>query len=350
MAKTKKQPATEFENAVDFLSLLYSDKDDQSTFVRITNNFGTAYNMTIGLGCPIQVDMECCPNIDLLREAVKRCKDNFALTHFSQDKLIVRQDDFHAFIPCLRDSNALTWIEPNPPQASIGNDFIKALDRVSAFADDKAERLLEAAIQLYGQSVIATCSSVVIEAWHGFNMPDGLLLPKQAAKMLHKIKKELISFGFSKDSITFYFADHSWLFSQLYKERLPDIRQHIEKAKFNNLRQIPHNFFKAVEEVAPFSTSGFVWVEGNRVSSHPFTVVYEGSGLSLNFDGPGHAWRRYGVDDLHRIRKIANMWDEHGQDDATVFFGEGVRGMLWHNTNEPTMQGTAPNDDEDIPF
>lgn len=352
MAKAKKQPASEFEKAVDFLALLYNAKDDQTIYCRIVDGEATAYNMIVGIGTPIHIDFQCCPNVDLLREAIKRCKDNFVIAQYSPDKLIVRQDEFHAFIPCLRSDAALTITQPDAPVATMGEAFIEALDKVSAFADDKAPRLLEAAIQLYDGSVLATCGSVVIEAWHGINMPNGLLLPKVAAKVLHKIKKEIVSFGISPTSITFHFADGSWMKSQLYKDKLPDIRQHINGASMNGLEPIPHKFFEAVAEVYPFSVDGFIWVEGNRVASHPFSVVDQGSGLSLPFDDSmfGMEFRRYKGDDLHMIRKIAKQWNVNGRDDGTLFVGEQVRGMIWHSKQKETTLGATPNDDEDIPF
>lgn len=350
MAKKSKRVPSALEQAVDFLSLLYKGQEDQTTYCNIVDAHATAYNMIVGVGTAIGIEIDCCPHIGLLAESIRRCESGFALTRYSEDKLYIKQEDFHAFIPCLRNPAFLQWTEPDAPIAPLGAQFITAIDSVSPLADDKAETLINAAIQLYGNSVMATSGSLVMQAWHGFDMPDGMLFPKVAAKILHKIKKPLVAFGFSNISITFHFADNSWLKSQLYRDKLPDIRPHMDGADFTALRPIPHNFFDAVEQVAPFSKDGQVWVEGNRVSSHPFHIRDEGSGLTLSFDGQGHSCRVYRFIDLLAIRKVANAWSEFGREDATVFFGDNLRGMVWHKAATAEGQIYSAITDDDIPF
>lgn len=343
MAKQKKPEVSSFEKALDFLALTYKAGEDQSTYSFMELGTAVAFNLTVGLGSPIDVDLAACPHIDLLRTAIERCGPTFAITQLAQNKIIVRANDFHAYIPCI-DPNGLVWPTPDRMVAEINDDFLEALNKVAPMADAKAETVLECAIQLYDGSVLATNKSLVIEAWHGTSMPDGLLLPKVAAVLLRRAKKHLKGFGFSENTITFYFTDGCWLRSQLYRDKLPNIKRHIEAASQDHLRDIPHDFFPAVEKVAPFSTSGHIWVEGNLVRSHPFHVTQEGSGLTLEFSGEGHDYRVYGAHDLHLIRNIATKWDEYARDDGTLFFGEKVRGMIWH---QKKMEVSA---DDDIPF
>jgi hypothetical protein len=347
MTKGKKPEVSSFEKALDFLALTYKAGEDQSTYAFMEMGSAVTFNLTVGLGSPIDVDLAACPHIDLLRTAIQRCGQTFAITQLAVNKLLVRANDFHAYIPCVVPGN-LVWPSPDAMIAPLNDDFLEALNKVAPMADTKAETVLECAIQLYDGSVLATNRSVVIEAWHGNPTPEGLLLPKVAAVLLRRAKKHLQGFGFSPTTMTFHFTDGCWLRSQLYQDRLPNIKRHIEGASQDHLHDIPYDFFPAVDKVAPFSASGNVWVEQNLVSSHPFDAKEEGSGLALEFSGEGHAYRVYGASDLHLIRKIATKWDEHARDDGTLFFGEKVRGMIWHGKKR---EGTAPSaDDNDIPF
>ena len=347
MAKRqKKAEVSSLEQALQFLSMNFKVGEAQTMHSRMENGTAVTFNMVVGLGTPIDIDLCACPQVDLMLAAVQRCGPTLAITQLSPHKLVVRSQDFHAYVPCI-DPAACSWPKPDTPIAEIGADFIGALHKVAPFTDAKGETVLESSIQLLDGSVLATNRSVVVEAWHGTSMPEGLLIPVEAAKLLHKSKKELRLFGYSPTTITFYFADNSWLRTQLFQDKLPNIKAHIERASQEHMHDVPHDFFAAVEKVAPFSTSGKIWIENNLVSSHPFDAKEEGSGLALEFAGNGHAYRVYAASDLHKIRKIATKWDEFGRDDGTLFFGEKIRGMIWHQKKAEPLSSA---EDDDIPF
>ena len=64
---------------------------------------------------------------------------------------------------------------------------------------------------------------MLMEAWHGLDLPPNVPLPKQFVAALVKQKKNLTGFGFSRSSATFYFEDGCWLRTQLYSDEWPDV-------------------------------------------------------------------------------------------------------------------------------
>lgn len=335
------------EQALDFLSLAYKAGETQSTYCFMELGTAICFNMIIGVGTRIEEDIAACPHVGLLRSALDRCGTEYVITQLSTEKLLVRSGEFHAYIPCL-EAAALAWCQPDAALAPLDDRFREALEKVAGLAVTKADSVLECSIQLNAGSVIATNRRVILEAWHGIDFPDGLLMPKVAFAKLNKVKKRLQSFGFSPTSLTLYFEDGSWLFTKLFQDKWPaNVKEHLSID--NQSHPIDESFFAAVKKVLPFSSSGAIWVEGNMVSSHPPFVKEEGSGLSLPFDGLQFEPRTYVGSDLLFVSHYATKWDANARNDGTSFFGNNLRGII-HHGNFSIIDPTGPTDDEDIPF
>lgn len=337
----KKNPKSSLEQALDFLTIPYKIGEDQSTYCRIDENRAVSFNLTIGVGTPIEEDLSACPQIALFQAAIERAGMEFAITQLSPSKLLVRSGDFHAYVPCL-DPSAFVWCQPDAAVAPLDERFIEALDKIAGLATTAGETVLETSIQLNDGSVVATNRSVIMEAWHGCSFPTGMLIPKLAYMKLRKAKKKITAFGFSTTSVTFYFEDSTWLFTKCFDTKWPSSVNAMLSSQ-----GIPHavdkSFFDAVKKVEPFSV-GKIYVEGNLVSSHPFGTKEEGSGLSLPFEGERYEPRIYLSEDLMYISRHATKWNANARPDGTAFFGDNLRGVIFHEHLH------KPDIDEDIPF
>lgn len=307
-------------------------------------NQTVAFNMVIGVGIRIEEDLCACPHVGLLLAAIARCGEQYSITQLSPEKLLVRSGDFHAYVPCL-DPSKLSWCVPDALAGTLDDRFMEALEKVAGLAVTNSERVIECSIQLNDGSVIATDRSVIMEAWHGNAFPSGLLLPKVAYTKLRKAKKRIIGFGFSEQSVTFYFEDQSWLLSRLFLDKWPPgIQSHLTPDSVSH--PIDASFFEAVKKVSPFSNN--IYVDGNLVSSHPFYVKEEGSGLALPFEGVQYEPRVYTSEHLLFVSRFAKRWDANARENGTAFFGDNLRGVI-HHAYFPNPDN-APTDDEDIPF
>ena len=280
-----------------------------------------ATNGVLSAATPIQDEIETCPHTYALLAAMDKCAGPFALTS-EPDALTVRSDDFQAVIPCA-PGELLPNIYPDQPVALCDARLTDALGLVAPLVADNAVTLLQASIQLRGMSVLATDREVIAEAWHGVDMPPGLLLPKSAATALAKCGKQLIKFGFSAESITFWFDDGSWLKSQLFTEtNLPNVMQYL--ANQVNIGPIPKGFFDAAEMLAPFSTDGMVYCNDGVMRTDKAETI-----LAANVQVPGAPNKmRFKIENLLFIRKLVTNVDFDGHKDAAIFFGENFRAAV----------------------
>lgn len=340
--KKEKDQRSSLERALDLLSLVHNVKQECSLYCEMESNFATAFNMVVGVGTAIEEDLAACPQIDLLRAAITRCGESYAITQLSPQKLLVRSGEFHAYIPCVTPAS-LYRVTPDLRIAGLNDRFMEALAVVAPLASTTGERVIDCSIQLNDGAVIATNRTVLIEAWHGNSFPSGLLIPKSSYMILKRSKKKVIAFGFSPDSVTFYFEDYNWLYTKLFKDKWPDVQNHLNLEY--TTRNIPADFFAAAKKVSPFG-NGSVYVEGNLVSSHPPNVKEEGSGLALTVEGVTHEPRIYAWNDLALIAKHALRWDEKFHKQRTMFTGDNLRGLVYHGEQTDSIA----NQDEDIPF
>lgn len=313
----------------------------------LESHLATAFNSIIAAGTTIEEDLNACPHSSLLLAALERSGERYTITQLSPEKLVVRTDDFEAFIPCM-DRSLLSWPTPDAPIAVIDDRLIAALHKVAPLLSATAETVVEQSIQLNAGSCIATDRTVIAEAWHGLDLPSGLLLPKQIVTAIRKAKKHLKAFGCSNLTATFYFEDDTWLRTQLFQDRWPRaVTEYLNCT--TNPHKVPPFLFEAANQVAPFS-AGRVFIKDGLISSHPFDAVEEGSSLKLPI-GSEHKERSYHIDNLDFASKFTEWWDEDARPDATYFMGKEVRGLISHVIpNRELASDRITREDQDIPF
>jgi hypothetical protein len=330
-------------DALRFVALAQrKEGNDPDTHCRMFNKWAVATNGVLTAGTPIQDDIQTCPHTHALLAAMDQCTGPFALAQMAPDALSVRSGEFQAVIPCV-GQDRLPALAPDNPCGLCDNRLIAALELVAPLVADNSITLLLASIQLRGPSVVATDREIVMEAWHGIDMPGNppLLIPKSAATALAKCGKDIIKFGYSAESITFWLHDGSWLKSQLFTEwKLPDVMQY-----FNlpcNPWPLPKGFFEAVEKLAPFSTDGFIYCKNDTMLTDKADII-----LAANMHVPGVPDdMRFKLKNLNFIAKLTSRADFRASEHAALFFGDNVRAAI--SVTHDSVD--SANDDEDIPF
>lgn len=295
------------------------------THIGLKNNWAIAFNGIVAAGAPITEDVTCHPHNLLLIEALSKCDENFSLTQLDNNRLSVKSGKFKAIVPCL-DTDLMQEAFPDPIIVPVTNIFKDAVEAVAVLANEHAHEIIAHSILMNGPSVISTNGTMLLEYWHGLDLPPSIPLPKEFVVALAKQKKNLIGFGLSNCSVTFHFKGGCWIRSQLYAKQWPDVSRILNRQA--NLWTIDQNFFKALEAIEPFSIDGNVYSDLNLLKSHADEGIgasYECSGIPKGFVYP--------IKQLKIIKPFCKRvdWMAPGVHDSSyclVFEGDACRGVI----------------------
>ena len=322
--KPSEKTSSKLLEVVRFLSLVSKDEGSPSdTHILLQNKTATAFNGTIGAGAIIEEDLNCAPHTKTFLNALAKCGENYSLTQVDQYRLSIKSGPFKAIIPCI-DPVLLYFPTPDANVAPIDDSFKSSLQLIEKIKPENGQRVITLSFLMNGASVLATDGKILIEAWHGLNLPTNIPIPKAIIPVLLSAKK-LVGFGLSSTTATFYLEDNSFIRTQLYAEAWPDISNILNKQ--SSPIAIPKDFFKGLEAVKDFSRNGFVYFNENKLNSHPEKEIgaeFEVEGLKF---GPV-----YSIKYLSIIKEMATKIDFYVPAERKsmmlMFTGEKCRGIL----------------------
>lgn len=334
MARPKKRTTEEvkpqtnsFVEALNFLKTVTKEIGTvYETHVYLRNGFATASNGILSAGIKITDDLFAAPNNKLMIEALSKCGQNLSITQLDNNRLSIKSEKFKAIVPCI-DPNLLAFSIPDNPIGEINNKFREAIEVLSCIQFGATERVIDNSILLNGQSVVATNGYMLVEAWHGIDLPNAIALPKDIIKSLGK--KNLVKFGFSLNSFTFWYEDESWIKTQIMAKPWPDISVIVNGP--SNPFLFPTDFYNGLDAITPFSEDGNAHFAKERLSSHDT----EGVGASFEVKGLP-AGPIYPIRQLTLIKDLADTVDfiaplERGY--CLRFFGKSMRGLIAGRNN-----------------
>ncbi|AXC34309.1 DNA polymerase processivity factor [Escherichia phage Shy] len=288
--------------------------------VVIQNQTISAFDGQLTIGRRIEEDLTACPQSDLLAAALGKCGEQFSITQGDNSRITIQSGKFKAVVPCV-DLTSMPTTYPDPNIAVIDNRIKEGFAAVMALATEGAASVLEASLLLQANSVYATNKIVVLEFWHGIDLPPGLVIPKAAAQVIAKSERDLVGFGFSASSATFWFDDESFIKTQLFSECWPNVDAILNKNV--NPWPLPDGFFDAVKAVASFTATGNVYFAKGEMRSHPDGLdgaQYEVEGLPA-----GQAYNGKLLLMIEPYMLSADFTSYNGQ---AFFFGDGIRGAI----------------------
>lgn len=301
------------------------------THCRLDANWAVIFNGIVGIGHKIDSDIRACPHLKTLITALTKCKDTVQITQLDNNRLSVKSGRFQAYVPCI-DIEVLNPIVPDLPIAAIDDRVKVSLATVGVIAKENAQRVLLASVMLRSGSAIATDGVILMESWHGIDLPP-LTLPKTFVTILSKIDKKLNSFGVHCDelgnfnSATFYFEDGSWVKSQLYVEPWPHNLDSILNTQAT-LWPIPAGLPEAIETIAPFATENHVYfdtkhVRTNRSRDKGAICEIEGTlPLNIIFN------MEYLKTILQHAKQVDWLSDADLEKRMSIFYGDKFRALL----------------------
>lgn len=351
--------------ALKFISFAQKDVPNAApnqTHCALVNGWAIAYDGAIALGIPIEEQLFAFPHTESMLNALAKCGQQFVITQLDGNRLSVKSGagGFRATVQCV-SPNDIPYSKPDENVYEITDDLKFGLDTIVKLCDDKQETIVEVAVLVRQNTMVSSDRQMMIEHWHGFNLPT-MSLPKSAILALTKIQKKLVGFGYSGHTATFHFEDKSWLRTQLYVEPYPVGAVDQIFARHNSPLEIPPNFYEGVKAVAPFSEGGnnrTIFLAKNAIQSH------ENPNQGATFDVVGLPQGiRYKLKHLMLTEQFAKKADLVGNNQAGYFYGDRTRAAVMQvaMTSEERMrlyreqQAKLPAPtgqdeyDKDIPF
>lgn len=291
-----------------------------ATHCALFNGMAVAYDGVLSVAHRIPDELNACPNTASLLAALAKCGQGFTITHLDSGRLAVKSDKFKAFVPCVA-FDEMPQVEPDAKIAVIDDRIKAALAAVVPLASETAQRVAFAATLLQANSAVATNGSVLLEYWHGIDLPPGLLLPKAAVNAILKTPKPLAGFGYSQSSATFYFDDESYIKTQLYDERYPNYESVLDAPSAP--LPLPEDFFTAVAAVEPFSENNVCYFADGAMRSH----AIESEGASYEIEGLPFPMA-FNMQFLRMVEPSFKQVCFDKEKGKALFFGENARGAI----------------------
>jgi hypothetical protein len=276
----------------------------------------------LSAGIAIQEEIEACPNTQKLIDALKKCPEAVNLTMITNNELSVRSGNFQATVPCINQVD-IPSIFPNLHPVSITMEFELSLRRVGEVVSERAKTVLQSSVQLRGGSIVGSNGDVILEAWHGLQLPDGPIVPKLFISAINKQRgKSLYSLGIDGDSLTAYFPDGSWIKTALQRDlNFPDLPAYLTLP--SNPIPLPLGFFEAIERLAPFSRNGRLYFTDEGICTDNYTKdgainLCEGLPIGISFT----------IESLQLLAGLIDKIDFNVSKRLVYFFGPNVRGCV----------------------
>jgi hypothetical protein len=295
----------------------------EQTHCRIFGGWVMASNGVVSAAHPITEDVSAAPATHRLTDALRNAPGAVSMTLMDAERLSVRSGDFQAVVPCI-DPAVVPTISPDGALSLCDNRLADALQVAGALVVEGAEKVVNCSVQIRGTSVMASNGTVILEAWHGVNMPSLVIVPKMFITALGKIKKPIARFGFCDFSFTLWFDDNSWLKTQVYPTttNLPNLEQYLNID--STPVPVPKQLFEVVKRLEPFSEDGQVYftADGARVTSGQTFAIDQLKNVPVGFS--------FSIKGLLSIAPYCETIHFNAAEGITLFFSKTklVRGAI----------------------
>jgi len=280
-ASAKKEKQSSAQGLIDALRFIKAAQVAQGlpyqTHCVIANNWVCATDGAITAGMKCEETLNVAPHTDTLLSALVKCgAEPLAISELDSGRLSVKAGKFKSLVPC-EDIDSMPAIWPDP-QCAVIDDTIKAgFKLLYDIALDSGPEPMKLAVMLQANTMVCTNGALIIEVWHGIDLPPWILIPKAAAFYISKVDKKLTGFGYSSASATFYFEDGSFYKTQLFQGNYPNYERLFTEA---NYWPLPNDFWTAVDTLSDMSEHA-LYFRTNRIQ----TDSNEAKGSSFDVDG-----------------------------------------------------------------
>jgi hypothetical protein len=320
--KAKATQALKLMEALAFIEPATAAADNPNhEFVNLSNKRAVAFNGVLSAGMEIEEELHLAPKLDTLKRALSKTGKSLTITELPSGRLSVKGEKITVQVPCVAP-DTLPPIGPDAAIAPINDEIKSAFKALEGILSETGERVFETALMLESQFATATNGKILMQYWHGNDLPPGLLLPRAFIQAVGHQFKALQAFGWSQyedgkaRSVTFWFEDSSWIKTQVYVDKYPDVNPMLDVA--NSPADPPSGLWEGCATIAEFDENEFITFEDGFVKAGD--AEYPVNGLQGN--------RQFGYKLLKKIIPFAKTIDLTTYPDRAHFFGEKVRGVI----------------------
>lgn len=311
--------------ALKFVSVAQRDNGfSYQTHVSMQRGLLSAFDGLITAGYPIEENVNACPHSGLLALALSRCIDTLTMTVSDDGKIHIASGKYKAKVPCV-EFDEMTEARPDANVHAIGEEFRVALAASATLASEGASDLICGSVLVTAQTVIGTNRNVMLEYYHGMNLPEcGMVIPKASCNAIAKVVGTLVGFGYNHDAktCTFWFENGAWLKTQLMENKWPKSCDVVLSAPHEPW-PVPVDLFDGIRAIMPYSGSANGITFGENVIS-----CQDGKGeATYEIEGvlPGRAINgKY----VLLMEKYITTFDFATATDKATFRGPGCRGVI----------------------
>lgn len=316
-------------DALRFVAAAVARKDyvqDLQHF-RIKDGRVTGFNGVVALSSDIDVDLDIHPNASKMLAAIKACPGTIALNMTPAGRLAIKSEKFKSFVECLPQESA-QFPEPEGEAVDLGENFMPGIRALAPAMGIDASRIWAMGIKLQNQSMFATNNVMLVEYWHGTDIPLDVVIPDVCVKELLRIGENPTRVQVNDRCITFWFGEKRWLRSQLIEPTgwPMAIMDKVLASSDGEQLAFPPGFFEAVDTLKPFlGDAGSLYLTAQSLG----TSSHDGEGTSIDVVTPGVTdMQAYHHRQLTVLGEIAKTIDWTGYPQPCMFRGDRLRGAL----------------------
>ncbi len=273
--KAEAKAAAKLLEALDFVGHA-SDITSNFAFarhIRFINGWAVSYDGCMRAGHPIEEDLNLCPHVGHLKSALAKAGASLALSALDSGRLSVAGGKFRAVVPCA-PPDAMPPVFMDPSIAPLDDRVKAGFAAVLRLAKDEAETLIERTLLLRANTVVGCNGNLMLEYYHGNDLPPNMAVPQAFAKAVVKISNKLVGFGWTEGrSITFHYEGGAWIATQLGEGQWPNVEP-LLNADTPNLEDCPKDLFPGLDAVTSFSDDGAIHFHAGKINS---TYANDGS-------------------------------------------------------------------------
>lgn len=323
-AAKKKEESSRLMEALRFCAPGFKDGGEPfSTHAMIHAGYCTTYDGVLTFGHPVQEQFSALPHFGQLLAAVRSAGDSgMSIAQLDMGRLSIKAKKFRVVVPCLQDPALVHRHMPDQPVSMLDSRMRDGFEIMKQVATKNAEHVLTASVLVDNGTMTATDRKLLVQFWHGLGFPK-LTVPANFVEAVLKVPKDLVSFGYTDSSLTFWFADHSYIRTQLYSEEWPDI-DGVWPMSWDGMQQLPDEFFEALAQIRPF-----VPKETRHILCYEHKMqTHDEDNTGAVIDCPGLLESPYGID-VDRILglrgKVTHM--DYANREVACFIGPNLRGV-----------------------
>lgn len=366
-AKVNSQ-AEQLTAALNFVSVGIGSFEFWQEHVRLSDNYAVAFNGQVAAGHPIIEELNVNPHAAKMKAALNRCGKSLVIAETPGGKLSIKGDKLRALVDCLPGEDLPTMTPDQPdPKAFVTEKLKEAFKVCATLASEAADEVVKASLLLEANVCTGTNKQVMLQYWHGVDLPPMIVIPKLFAMAVAKQDKPLTGLGFGwgdnrVSSVTFWFEGGCWIKTLCYADEWPDVSRILNVE--TRAEAVPAGLWEAVAAVAEFRDTGSVIFADGRVQSHYSTE--EGA----QYDVPKlQGGKQFAGKLIGQVAPFIKTLDYTTHEDRMFFFGgdetNPIRGVCMGIIEERPAQPYTPQPrtepypdmsdegyslDDDIPF